>query len=118
MLLVKSKDGSMRLCINSMQLNLVTVKNKYTLLRIDGFFNQLQGAQYFSKTDLQIGYHQLRIKDEDVPKTIFWTRYCHHEFLVMPLGLTNAPSSFMDLMNRIFKHFLDHFIVVFVDDIP
>ncbi|KAL0544431.1 hypothetical protein IC582_019546 [Cucumis melo] len=107
----------MRLCIDFSELNKVTVKNRYPLPRIDDLFDQLQGATVFSKIDLQSGYHQLRIKDGDVPKTAFRSRYGHYEFIVMSFGLTNAPAVFMDLMNRVFREFLDTFVIVFIDDI-
>ncbi|KAL0534798.1 hypothetical protein IC582_029092 [Cucumis melo] len=116
-LFVKKKDGSMRLCIDYRELNKVTVKNRYPLPRIDDLFDQLQGATVFSKIDLRSGYHQLRIKDEDVPKTAFRSRYGHYEFIVMSFGLTNALAVFMDLMNRVFREFLDTFVIVFIDDI-
>ncbi|KAA0033251.1 pol protein [Cucumis melo var. makuwa] len=116
-LFVKKKDGLMRLCIDYRELNKVTVKNRYPLPRIDDLFDQLQGATVFSKIDLRSGYHQLRIKDGDVPKTAFRSRYGHYEFIVMSFGLTNAPTVFMDLMNRVFREFLDTFVIVFIDDI-
>jgi hypothetical protein len=116
-LFVKKKDGSMRLCINYREMNKVTVKNKYPLPRVNDIFDQLHGSQVFSKIDLRSGYHQLKIKEEDIQKTTFRTRYGHYEFLVMPFGLTNAPAVFMDMMNRTFREFVDWCVVVFIDDI-
>ncbi|XP_071933783.1 uncharacterized protein [Coffea arabica] len=110
-------DGSLRLFIDYRGLNDVTVKNKYPLPHIDELFDQLQGTVIFSKLDLRQGYYQLRIRQEDIPKTTFNSRYGHFEFAVMPFSLTNAPAAFMDLMHRVFKPYLDQFIVAFIDDI-
>jgi len=114
---VKKKDGTLRLCIDYRQLNKVTIKNRYPLPRIDDLFDQLKGAKVFSKNDLRSGYYQMQIKGQDVPKTAFRTRYGHFEFLVLPFGLTNATTLFMDLMNRVFQPYFDKFVVVFIYDI-
>nr|GEV38786.1 putative reverse transcriptase domain-containing protein [Tanacetum cinerariifolium] len=116
-LFVKKKDGSMRLNIDYRELNRITVRSRYPLLQIDDLFDQLQGAKFFSKIDFRSGYHQLRVKEQDVSKTAFRTRYGHYEFIVMPFGLTNAPAVFMDLMNRVFHEYLDKFVIVFIVDI-
>ena len=117
MLFVKKKDGTWSLCVDYRQLNKVTIRNKYLLPRIDDLFDQLQGAKVFSKIDLRSGYHQLRIRESDFPKTTFRTRYGHYEFLVMSFGLTNASIAFRDLMNRVFCPYLDRFVIIFIDDI-
>ena len=116
-LFTKKKDKTLRLCINYRQLNRVTIKNRYPLPRIDDLFDQLREARVYSKIDLHTGYHQLRVRETDIPKTAFRTRYGHFEFTVMPFGLTNALATFMDLMHRVFQPYLDQFVVVFVDDI-
>ena len=116
-LFVKKKDGTLQMCIDYRQINKVIVKKRYPLSRIEDIFYQLKGAGVFLKIDPRSGYYQLRVKDVDVPKTAFRTQYDHYEFLVMPFGFTNAPITFMDLMNRVFRPYVDRFVVVFIDDI-
>nr|GEY78408.1 hypothetical protein [Tanacetum cinerariifolium] len=116
-LFVKKKDGSFQMCIDYRELNKLTLKNRYPLLRINDLFDQLQGLSVYSKIDWQTGYHQLCIREEDIPITAFRTRYEHYEFQVMSFGLTNVPAVFMDLMNRVCKPYLDKFVIVFIDDI-
>jgi hypothetical protein len=116
-LLVKKKDGSMRLCVDYRQLNKVTIKNRYPLPRIDDLMDQLVFAEVFNKIDLRSGYLQIRVKAEDISKTAFRTRYGHNEYFVLPFGVSNAPGVFMEYMNRIFHPFLDRIVVVFIDDI-
>jgi hypothetical protein len=114
---VSKKDKTQRLCVDYRPLNAVTMKNKYTLPRIDLQFDQLIGAQIFSKIDLRSSYHQIKTHEEDIPKTAFSTQYGLYEYLVMSFGLTNAPAHFMYLMNSVFMEELDKFVVVFIDDI-
>ncbi|KAJ9552705.1 hypothetical protein OSB04_016750 [Centaurea solstitialis] len=116
-LFVKKKDGSHCMCIDYRELNKVTIENRYPLPRIDDLFDQHQGAAWFLKIDLRSGYHQLKVKGEDIHKAAFRTRYGHYEFLVMPFGLSNAPATFMDLMNRVCRPMLDRSVIVFIDDI-
>jgi hypothetical protein len=116
-LFVSKKDKGLRLCVDYRPLNAVTIKNKYPLPRIDILFDQLVGAEVFSKIDLRSGYHQIKIRDEDIPKTAFSTRYGLYEYLIMSFGLTNAPAHFMYLMNSVFMPEWDKFVVVFIDDI-
>jgi hypothetical protein len=116
-LFVEKKDGTKRMCIDYRALNEVTIKNKYPLPRIEDLFDQLRGVSVFSKIDLRSGYHQLRIRPSDIPKTAFSTKYGLYEFTVMSFGLTNAPTFFMNLMNSVFMDYLDKFVVVFIDDI-
>ena len=116
-LFAKKKDKTLRLCIDYRQLKRVRIKNWYPLPRIDDLFDQLRGVRFYSKIDLRTGYHQLRVREADIPKTTFRTWYGHFKFIVMPFGLTNAPATFMDLMHRVFQPYLDQFVMVFVDDI-
>ncbi|GKA05979.1 putative reverse transcriptase domain-containing protein [Tanacetum coccineum] len=116
-LFVKKKDGSFRMFIDYQEINTLMVKNCYPLPRIDDMFDQLQGSSVYSKIDMRSGYHQLRVRQEDIPKTAFRNRYGHYEFQVMPFGLTNALAVFMDFMNRVCKPYLDKFSIVFIDEI-
>jgi hypothetical protein len=115
---VPKKDGTQRLCVDYRALNEVTIKNKYPLPRIDDLFDQLRGACVFSKIDLRSGYHQLKVRECDIPKTAFILRYDLYEIMVMSFGLTNAPAYFMYMMNKVFMEYLDKFIVVFIDVTP
>jgi hypothetical protein len=116
-LFVEKKDKELRLCVDCRPLNAVSIKNKYPVPCIDILFDQLAGAQVFSKIDLRSGYHQIKIHAEDIPKTAFTTRYRLYEYLVMSFELTNAPAHFMYLMNSVFMLELDQFVIVFIDDI-
>ena len=115
--ILKKKDGSLRMCIDYRHLSQVTIKNKYPLAQIDYLFDKLQEATYFPKIDLRSGYHKLRVRSEDVRKMAFRSMYVYYEFLVISFGLTNAPAVFMDLMNRVFQNFLDLFVILFIDEI-
>jgi hypothetical protein len=114
---VSKKDGSRRMCVDYRSLNEVTINNKYPLPQIEDLFDQMKGDKIFLNIDLRSGYHQLKIRAEDVPKTTLTTRYGLYEFLVMSFGLTNAPAYFMNLMNKVFMEYMDQFVVVFIDDI-
>ena len=114
---VKKKDKTLRMCIDYRQLNRVMIQNRYPLLRIEDLFDQLRGARVYFKIDLRTSYHQLRVRETDIPKKAFRTRYGHFEFTVMPFGWTNALTAFMDLMHRIFQPYVDQFVVVFAEDI-
>ncbi|GKC58543.1 putative reverse transcriptase domain-containing protein [Tanacetum coccineum] len=116
-LFVKKKDGSFWMCIDYRELKKTYCENRYPLPRIDDLFDQLQGSRVYSKINLRSGYHQLRVREEDVSKTAFRTRYGHYKFQVMSFGLTNALTVFMDLMNRVCKPYLVRFVIVFIDDI-
>jgi hypothetical protein len=114
---VEKKDGTQRMCVDYRLLNEVTIKNKYPLPHIEDLFDQMRGANVFSKIDLHSGYHQMKIRWSDIPKTAFTTRYGLYDYTVMSFGLTNAPAYFMYLMNKVFMEYLDKFVVVFIDDI-
>jgi hypothetical protein len=114
---VEKKDGTQRMCVDYRALNEVTIKNKYRLPRIEDLFDQMKGASIFSKIDLRSGYHQLKIRESDIPKITFCTRYGLYEYTVMSFGLTNAPAYFMYLMNKVFMGYLYRFVIVFIDDI-
>jgi hypothetical protein len=114
---VEKKDRTQQMCMDYQSLNKVTIKNKYPLPRIEDLFDQMKGASVFSKIDLRLGYHQLKIRESDIPKTTFCTRYGLYEYVVMSFGLTNVPAYFMYLMNKVFMEYLDKFVVVFIDDI-
>jgi hypothetical protein len=116
-LFVEKKDGTQWMYVDYRSLNEVTIKNKYPLPRIEDLFDQMKGAGVFSKIDLRSGYHQLKIRESDIPKIAFRTRYGLYEYTVMSFGLTNAPAYFMYLMNKVFMEYLDKFVVVFIDDI-
>jgi hypothetical protein len=116
-LFVEKKDGTKRMCIDYRTLNSMTIKNKYALPRIEDLLDRLKKAKFFSKIDLRSGYNQMKIREQDIPKMTFATRYGLYEFVVVSFGLTNAPAYFMNLINKVFMEELDRFVVVFIDDI-
>ena len=116
-LFAKKKGKTLQLCVDYRQWNRVMIQNRYPLPRIDDLFDQLRGARVYFTIDIRTGYHQLRVRETDIPKTVFRTRYGHFEVTVMPFGLMNELAAFMDLMHRIFQPYLDQFVIVFVDDI-
>jgi hypothetical protein len=116
-LFIHRKEGTLRLCVDYRTLNKITIKNRYSLPRIEDLMNHLVGSYYFTKINLFSGYHQIRIKEENIPKTAFRTRYGHYEFLVMPFGLAHTSAIFMTLMNDIFREYLNQFIIVYLNNI-
>jgi hypothetical protein len=116
-LFIEKKDGTQQMCVDYRSLNEITIKNKYPLSKIEDLFDQMKGANVFSKIDLGSGYHQLKIRESDILKTAFRTRYGLYEYTVMSFGLTNASAYFMYLMNKVFMEYLNKFVVVYIDDI-